>query len=822
MKNQGRLIGECPSCGRFVGPYPRCPYCGADVGQRLAVCVFRVGSLVLAVLGLGVLLFVARRSHVPTVKIKDLSGTMNWAYLRLEGLVTCQPAYDPGAQSLQFWIGDDTGEILVSAYGPAAEALRTAGLVPVMGDDVAVEGTLRVKEDFQYLILNVPAHTEIRPGVPLEMSIAEAGAAPRYQMVRVKGQVRGDRAPYDGLRILTLRDASGEIDVTLPVGAASLGGAVPDVAVGQTVQVAGALDEYRGSAQLSVGRGSDLLVLDETMAIAQQQPIGDLTTGEARRLVAVEGVITQVSTFSAGTRCTLDDGSGTVTLLLWQDLYDALMQPGALVRGATVRVQGKVAEYRGELEIVPELPSDVTVVATAERAIAGRQLGTLTVADVGDTVAVEGVLTSLRSFSAGFRGSLDDGTGTVTLLLWQDLYDGLPEVAALAPGTVLRVEGEVAEYRGDLEVVPQVPGDVHVVGVVELSWKERAIGQITADDAGQTVQVTGRIAAVSLFSQGVRYRLDDGTGTITLLVWQDLYDRLEDAASLAGEAWVAVRGEIDEYQGELEIVPQVPADVAVLPPGPVARVTPAPTPSPPQGSTPGPSAVPVETARPAATAGPTSVLAPSPQPTVKPTVKPTPAVETRTLGAIGGDEVGRTFAVARAGIAGVEYFSSGVKYTLTDSTGSIVLLLWQNVLEEVPERTALFPGSQVRVTGEIDEYQGEMEIIPPKGSDVEVIARGERAAVEERAADHVTASDEGRFFVVAGTVARLESRGWLKVWLDDGTGEILVFVPARAVVYLPAGVGIGGRLRVTGEVDVYQGEIEIIPLAGADVEVQGP
>jgi hypothetical protein len=28
------------------------------------------------------------------------------------------------------------------------------------------------------------------------------------------------------------------------------------------------------------------------------------------------------------------------------------------------------------------------------------------------------------------------------------------------------------------------------------------------------------------------------------------------------------------------------------------------------------------------------------------------------------------------------------------------------------------------------------------------------------------------------------------------------------------------RLRVTGEVDIYQSVIEIIPLAGADVEVQ--
>jgi hypothetical protein len=39
------------------------------------------------------------------------------------------------------------------------------------------------------------------------------------------------------------------------------------------------------------------------------------------------------------------------------------------------------------------------------------------------------------------------------------------------------------------------------------------------------------------------------------------------------------------------------------------------------------------------------------------------------------------------------------------------------------------------------------------------------------------------------------------------------------VAYLPQGVGAGVRLRVTGEVDVYKGTVEIIPLAGADVKV---
>jgi hypothetical protein len=112
---------------------------------------------------------------------------MNWAYIRIAGQVSRQPAYDPQARSLQFWVWDGTGEIMVSAYRSETEALMAAGLVPFMGDNVTVEGTLRIKEDFEYLILNVPEHTVIQPGEPVVMPIAEVGGTPPYQTVLVKG-----------------------------------------------------------------------------------------------------------------------------------------------------------------------------------------------------------------------------------------------------------------------------------------------------------------------------------------------------------------------------------------------------------------------------------------------------------------------------------------------------------------------------------------------------------------------------------------------------------------------------------------------------------
>jgi DNA/RNA endonuclease YhcR with UshA esterase domain len=815
---------ECPSCGRFVGPYERCPYCGAVVGKRMAVRVFKVGSLVLAIAGLGVLFLIAARSQVPAIELDAVMGTMNWAYVRVEGTVSRPPDYDPEAKSLKLWVWDGSGEIMVMAYRAEADWLLADGRVPVMGDEIAVEGTLRVREDFEYLVLNVPQHTEIRPAEPIEMSIIQVSQAVPYQKVTVRGMIRDDREPYQGLRILTLRDASGEIDVTLPASATLLAGELPMLGLGQAVQVTGAVDHYQGMPQVAVGWGSDVVVLEESLAIAPERAAGNLSAADVGSMAAVEGQITKVSPFSAGVKYTLDDGTGLVTLLLWQNLYDVLAGRDRLVEGALVRVQGEVAEYRGELELVPELPSDVAVLAVAERVVAERQLGELSAGDVGQWVRVEGVLQTLRSFSAGVRGTLDDGTGVVTLLLWQDVYDLLADPAVLAPGAVLRVEGEVAEYKGELEIVPRAAADLVVVGQVELPSVEWAIGQLSADDVGQIVQVAGQVVEVVPFSRGVKYLLDDGSGTITLLLWQNIYDELAAPDALAAGARLVARGKVNEYLGELEIVPQVPADVQVTGGAQVAMVTPTTAPVPEATARPSSTPTPQSTDLPAPspTPQPTDPPTPAPtsQPTDLPTPPPTPASETRTIGAISGADVGSTFTVAQAGISEADYFSRGVRYTLDDSSGSIVLLIWQNVLEEIPERHALYPGSQVRVTGRIEEYQGELEIVPQRGADVVVLAQGEHPPIEVRTVNGITPSDEGRIFVVEGAVARVEGNGWLRIWLKDGTGEILVFVPERTVEYLPAGIGPGVRLRVTGEVDIYRGQLELIPLAGGDIEVQ--
>jgi DNA/RNA endonuclease YhcR with UshA esterase domain len=270
----------------------------------------------------------------------------------------------------------------------------------------------------------------------------------------------------------------------------------------------------------------------------------------------------------------------------------------------------------------------------------------------------------------------------------------------------------------------------------------------------------------------------------------------------------------------LEVVPQVQADIEIVA---VPEVTPTLTTE--AGDL--PELTPTPTGLPTLTT-PISTDQPAPSPTATPTTAPTSAsasaptasIETRTIGAISRTDVGEVFKIAKAGIADISYFSAGVKYTLTDATGSFILLLWQNVLEEFPDRYDLSAGSQVRVRGRIEEYQGELEVVPQSASGIRIVDPGERLPIEKRAVSDITPSDEGRVFIIKGTVTRSEVHDWLYLWIHDGTGEILIYVPERVVQYAPTGVVAGTRLRVTGEVDIYKGVLEIIPLAGADMEVR--
>lgn len=351
----------CPSCGRFVGPYEACPYCGARLTPRLSLRVVKVAAFLLATVGLLALWLFALRRPLPRLSIGEISATMNFAYGEIAGRVTDGPRYNPDSRTLSFTVDDGTGRMRVWAFRDVVEALRESGKVPALGDQVVVAGTVRVQEEDVSLTLNVPRHLQIFRPEAEERTIGSIAPEDALQRVRVQGRVQEVREPYPGLTLITLQDATGKIDVAVYQDIQWLTGGLVPPAPGDSVEVEAAVSLYRGRPQLVPASVQDIRPLEETVPLAEERSVDSITPADVGRVVTVRGTITQARPFSAGYRFLLDDGTGEITVILWQDVYGALPSPEALAEGAQVEVTGEVALYKGTLEVIPGGPEDVQV-----------------------------------------------------------------------------------------------------------------------------------------------------------------------------------------------------------------------------------------------------------------------------------------------------------------------------------------------------------------------------------------------------------------------------------------------------------------------------
>lgn len=552
---------HCSSCGRFVGPYEACPYCGARQAPRVSLRAVKWTAVLLATVGLFFLWMAAVNAPLPRISINQATATMNFAYVEIAGRVVRGPTYNPDSQSLSFTVDDGTGQMRIWAFRDVVEDLCALQRIPGLGDQVVVAGTLRVREEDVSLTLNVPDHLNVLRPEAEDRAIGTITPDDNLRRVRVRGQVWDVREPYSGLTLITLRDATGAIDVAMDETLRYLTGDFRPPEVGQSLEVTAAVSLYRNTPQLVPSSVQDIVPLAETVPVAETRPIGDLSAADEGRLVTVQGAVRQAEAFSAGYRLTLDDGTGSVTVVLWQDLYRALPDPSSLQTDAQLEVTGEVAVYRNTLEVVPVRPRDV-VLLTGPPSARPLSIGALADQPLGATVTVEGAVIAAESFQNGFRLTLDDGTGQVILLLWLPVYDELADPTRLQTGVRVRATGELEEYRGQREVVPARGSDVVVTPAASAPTR-RDIASITPADTGTPVAVEGTVTRSEPFSQGYRVWIDDGSGEIMLLLWENLYGRVAGRERLTAGARVQAIGVVEEYRGTLEIIPQLPGDVTV-------------------------------------------------------------------------------------------------------------------------------------------------------------------------------------------------------------------------------------------------------------------
>lgn len=466
---------KCASCGRFVGALTRCPHCGARVNKRLSVRATRYAAVFLSVVGLMLLYWMAVSQKIPTITIGEITPTMNFAYVRIDGTVSGETRIfkENGlVRSMRFDLHDGTGEIPVTAYQAQARELVEKGLIPRSGDHISVAGSLSVAADDRILLrIQVADQVEL---VQQELErTALADLTPESGAVLVEGAIVRVNAPQPGKKqpwSILIADESGTANLSFWEDVYADIDAKDQLIQGQGIRLRSAVKLYKGKIQLGLANASDLEFIDAAQSAptpAQLKKyrtdaitIEEITPELKGKTIETEGQIIRFEESTAPgktpSRITLEDGTATVTVVYWDKVARELGDKKP-EEGIRLQVRGEVDEFKGAVQIKvnyadqlefyqippPKKEAEPEITPIAEIGEPAE----------GEVVTVSGRLGAPKSIKSGVIYPLKDKTGAIQLLLWDRNVPGEFR-DNLATGKTVTVTGALKLYKGELEIIP--------------------------------------------------------------------------------------------------------------------------------------------------------------------------------------------------------------------------------------------------------------------------------------------------------------------------------------------------------------------------------
>ena len=402
------------------------PIYGPQVKRPLRVRVLQLASLVLAVAGLILLYLYSVNRDIPTVRIADITPTMNFAYVKVSGAVT-RDAYLFKSGGVIFNLHDGSGEIAVMGGRTQAEALEKSGKLPRTGDRVDVAGSLSVSAN-QDVKLRMQSADQLilqRKVHPASFSLHRSAFIPlstitlaqQGDIVSVVGTLKkisipkpGSKAPY----VLTLEEDGAELAVIFWDNVfQGLEQKLPTL--GKNLRARGRVDVYKEAIQLKVWEAADLREINEQ---------------EASRLRHHSNV----------------ESNHVANVYLYS----------GNVHSSTTHMSR--FPHTGKRGYNSEKNSDDLHNNESERAV---HIADITAEQKGEVFTVVGTLGEPKSIRGGVIYPIADASGKMVVLFWDKQVSG-EERDALESGVRLHVTAPLEVYKGVLELIPEDVGAFRV------------------------------------------------------------------------------------------------------------------------------------------------------------------------------------------------------------------------------------------------------------------------------------------------------------------------------------------------------------------------
>lgn len=321
-------------------------------------------TVLLAISGV-VAMIVAMRSNAlsarPITPLAAIQPSMNYAYVRVEGIITQYPIIDDQRSTVSFQLNDTDGgfsSLRVSVYGSAARDLLAAHRLPLPGQRISLEGTLRVRDEQPSLVLNAAETLQANPLPVNEIDLNGIEAVGLGERVSTIGQVRQIREIGEGLHLITLRGDAATTTMLLPLGLAEHLGQWPTLRLGDWISVTASVGEFRDARQLLPSDAKAIVkIAAPKIEVRHIDSLGRNLVGQ---WVSIKGNVSDLRPFQQGMRVMVQEGnSEAITVVLFDSVWDQVPMSQTMQIGDAIGVSGELSEYRRELEVVPEIANDV-------------------------------------------------------------------------------------------------------------------------------------------------------------------------------------------------------------------------------------------------------------------------------------------------------------------------------------------------------------------------------------------------------------------------------------------------------------------------------